>query len=102
MTSDQPDRTRFDAFLSAVATRMASELNQDPKVGLDIDPENYTVRGLLDMADGQPTWLRWPIDWARLANDGPEALAYDFIEDIKSARDQNAVLAALGNKKYQW
>lgn len=102
MTSPKPDLSRFDAFVSAVATRLALDLGQDPAAALEVDRTTFTVRGLIDSSGGTPTWLNWPIDWNRMVKDSPEALAYEFVEDLKRARAQGQVLAALSDSRYEW
>ena len=103
MNEFPPDRVRFNALLEATAMRVGAELRQDPNVALDVNRDELTVRGLIDIVDGESTWMPWPIDWRRMYQDAPEAVAYDFVEALTSRRRERALVrAALSSPKYEW
>lgn len=79
----------FDAIYNALAERMMIDLRQDPSVGLQKDAKNGVIRGIVRIEGGEKMWYGFTIDWERVKADGPEAVAFDLIEDLKVARSQH-------------
>ncbi len=86
---DQSEDQIFDDFLSAAGELMVERLHQDPNVGIDVQREQRRIRGLVTYEDGQPVWWPFEVEIERLRKDGPEAVAYDFIEGLTEVRKDN-------------
>lgn len=86
---DQSDDQIFDNFLSAAIGQMVDRLREDPNVGIDVQRDQRRIRGLIKSEGGQSFWWPFEVEIERVRREGPEAVAYDFIEGLTEVRKDN-------------
>ena len=92
---DQSDDQIFDRFLSAAIVLMVDRLQEDPKVGIDVQRDRGRIRGLLRSEGGQSLWWPFEVEIERVRREGPEVVADDFIERLREVRRNHPLLAGI-------
>ena len=92
---DQSDDQIFDRFLSAAIELMLDRLQEDPKVGIDVQRDRGCVRGLIRSEGGQSLWWLFEVESERVRREGPEVVADDFIEGLREVRRNHPLLAGI-------